>query len=190
MDDLRRPKRSVIARPASLEDYPKIVALQSKYGLETKSYNEWTHLWLNNPAYQGYKDRLPIGWVLEAEDKVIVGYLGNIPLYYEFGGQRLLASVAHAWVVDAHHRSYSLLLLEQYFSQTVVDLFLNATVGSAAAEAFSVFRSVPVPAGAWDRSAFWITNYRGFSANWLTVKGFTGNKLKLLSYPLSIGLFT
>lgn len=174
-------------REASFEDHPQIAALESKYGLEAKNYEEWKHLWSNNPAYKEYRKSLPIGWVLEGEDRTIVGYLGNIPLFYELGGQRLLASVARAWVTDARYRSYSLLLLEQYFSQKVVDLFLNATVGPLASESFAVFQSLPVPVGAWDRSAFWITNYQGFLEGWLASKAFA--LAKPLSYVLSVGLF-
>jgi hypothetical protein len=174
-------------REASFEDYPQIAALQSKYGLEAKSYEEWKDLWSNNPAYRQYQNNLPIGWVLEGENKTIEAYLGNIPLFYELEGQRLLASVAHAWVAEAQYRSYSLLLLERYFSQKGVDLFLNATVGSLASESFAVFKSLPVPAGAWDRSVFWITNYQGFLARWLAMKAFPC--AKALSYALSAGLF-
>jgi hypothetical protein len=174
-------------REASFEDYPQIVALEAKYGLEAKSYEEWKHLWFNNPAYREYQKGLPIGWVLEGEDRTIVGYLGNIPLFYELEGQRLLASVAHAWVTDVRYRSYSLLLLEQYFSQKLVDLFLNATVGPLASESFAVFQSLPAPVGAWDRSAFWITNYQGFLEGWLATKAFP--LAKPLSHLLSAGLF-
>jgi hypothetical protein len=113
---------------------------------------------------------LPIGWVLELHDKRVVGYLGNIPLFYELEGRRVLASVAHAWVVDAHYRPYSLALLDCYFSQKKIDLYLNATVGPAGFDSFNVFNSHRVPTGIWDRSAFWITNSHGFVAAWLADK--------------------
>jgi hypothetical protein len=174
-------------REASFEDYPRIAALQVEYGFPKKSFEEWKHLWINNPAYTQSQERLPIGWVLECGGKQIVGYLGNIPLFYEFEGRRLLASVAHAWVVDTCYRSYSLLLLDRYFSQKTVELFLNATVGPAASDSFAVFRSLPAPVGAWDRSAFWITNRQGFLAGWLAKKAFP--LAKPLSYGLSVGLF-
>ena len=175
-------KRPPAIRAASFGDYTHIAALQSKYGLEVKNNEEWQHLWLKNPAYTQQR-KLPIGWVLEDEHDNIVGYLGNIPLLYEFEGRRLLASAAHAWVVDENFRSYALLLAEQYFSQKDIDIFLNATVGPMAIDAFAIFHSLPVPVGSWDRSAFWITNYRGFVANWLAMK-----KVPLktpLSYALS-----
>ena len=166
----RASKRPPAIREASFEDHSQIAALQSKYSLEAKSYQAWKHLWLNNPAYIQHQNCIPIGWVLEDQDDNIVGYLGNIPLHYEFEGRRLLASAAHAWVVDAHYRSFALLLAERYFSQKVMDLFLNATVGPLATDAFAIFHSLPVPVGGWDRSDFWITNHRGFLANWLTMK--------------------
>jgi hypothetical protein len=124
--------------------------------------------------------------VLEGENKDILGYLGNVPLNYEFEGRTLLASAARAWVVEEHCRGYSLLLSERYFSQKTVDLFLNATVGPVASVAFCVYRSFQVPAGAWDRSAFWITNYQRFSENWLTMKALP--LAKPLSYLLSVGM--
>lgn len=175
--------RAVRLREASCQDYVAIATLQSKYNLQVKSFEEWKHLWCNNPAYS---EPFAIGWVLEADKQTIVGYLGNIPLFYELDGRTLLASVAHSWVAESEYRSYSPLLLEQYFSQRNVDLFLNATVGSLASQAFAAFRSLPIPVGAWDRSAFWITNYQGFSANWLVMRKFP--LVTSLSYVLGAGL--
>jgi hypothetical protein len=174
-------------REAVFEDYPRIAALQIANGLPTKPYEEWKHQWVNNPAYTQIQAKLPVGWVLESYNDEIVGSLGNIPLFYELDGQRLLASVAHAWVVDTRYRSYSLWLLHQYFSQKSVELFLNATVGPAANESFAVFESVPVPVGDWDHSAFSITHYQGFLASWLALKAVPC--AKLCSYILSIGPF-
>jgi hypothetical protein len=180
-------QRKVTVREASFHDYAQVAALQLKYGLQVKGYEEWKDLWLNNPAYKEHQNQLPMGWVLKSEKQEVLGYLGNIPLIYELDGRRLLASVAHAWVVEADYRSYSLLLLQRYFSQKVVDLFLNATVGPLAVEAFAVFESLPVPVGTWDQSAFWITNYHGFFANWLAVKNIP--LANPLSYVLGGGLF-
>lgn len=49
-------------REASLEDYERISALQVAHKRPTKRYEEWVHLWINNPAYRPYRDALPIGW--------------------------------------------------------------------------------------------------------------------------------
>lgn len=179
--------KSMKVRPAVFEDYPRIVALQAGYGLEYKAFDDWKRLWAENPAYIAHEHDLPIGWVLERDDKYIAGYLGNIPLFYELQNETILASVAHSWVVDSQYRSYALLLLEEYFSQAKVQLFLNATVGPAASDSFGIFQSLPVPAGKWDHSSFWISNYSGFLKGWLALKG--KRLAKPLVYAISAGLF-
>jgi len=174
-------------REARFEDYAQVAALASKFHLQTESYAGWTHLWINNPAYREIKDKFPTGWVLENSDGAISGYLGNIPLNYELDGKRLLAATTRSWVVDTDYRTYSPLLLGTYFQQPNVDLFLNTTVNSQAAPAYSIFAGVHVPVGAWDRTLFWITHHQGFAESFLRKKG--GTMAKPLSYPVSTGLF-
>jgi hypothetical protein len=169
-------------REVTFADYHQIVALQMAYKRPAKSYEEWEHLWAHNPAYWSVGRAWPKGWVVERQDSRIVGYLGNIPLFYELGGERLLTAVAHAWVVDADYRPYSLALLDLYFSQKNVDLFLNATVGPAGHDSFNVFHSPRVPIGDWGRSVFSITNRQGFLAAWLAEKAIP------MAKPLSFGL--
>lgn len=179
---LSKTVQTVTIREVGFEDHAQIAPLQIAYKRPAKSYEEWEHLWANNPAYLTVGGAWPKGWVVERQDGRIVGYLGNIPLFYELGGQRLLTAVAHAWVVDANYRPYSLALLDLYFSQKKVDLFLNATVGPAGHDSFSVFRSPRVPTGDWGRSAFWVTSRHGFLAAWLAEKAIPFSK------PLSFGL--
>jgi hypothetical protein len=181
---VNRPSAPLRIREATFDDYESVTSLASRYGLGTKRYEEWTHLWINNPVYKQMREHWPIGWVLEGQNNQILGSVGNIPLSYEFQGRRLIAASGCSWVVDSRYRSYSILLLERYFDQKNVDLYLNTTVNSQASEAFSVFNSPPVPVGAWDQSAYWITNYSGLAASWLAMKRFrwAGST----SYPLSV----
>jgi len=181
------PAKSLKLREARFEDYSDVIALESKFHLVSKSYEDWAHLWMNNPASRDTKDRFPIGWVLQNEDGAISGYLGNIPLNYQFEGTKLLAATTRSWVVDTAYRTHALLLLATYFRQTNVDLFLNTTVNSYAAQAYSAFQGVPVPVGAWDRSLFWITHYQGFTESFLRKRG--TSLAKPLSYPFSAGVF-
>lgn len=184
MSSLQKPPQ---LREARFEDYPRIAALVSKYGLLIEDYAGWAHLWTNNPAYRGIKDSFPIGWVLETSDGTISGYLGNVPANYEFEGKTLLSAATRAWVVDSACRTYSPLLLGTYFQQRNVDLFLSTTVNAQSAPAYSFFQGVRVPVGIWDRALFWITDYPGFTESFLRRKGW--NRPKVLSYPLSAGLF-
>jgi hypothetical protein len=186
-DRAHKATRSPEVREASFEDYPQIAALESKYDLEPQSYEEWKHLWVNNPLYRQLAKSWPLGWVLEDSNREIVGYIGNIPLAYEFEGKKLLAATGRAWVVDSRYRSYSILLMDYFFAQTNVDLYLNTTLNIKAAEGFRFFGPLPVPVGDWDRTSFWITNYAGFLASSLKAKKVPF--AKALSYPLSVPLF-
>jgi hypothetical protein len=177
---------SVRVREALFNDHEQISSLESRYALETRSYEEWSHLWTNNPLYRILEKDWPIGWVLENEDKRVVGYLGNIPLWYVLNGQQIVAAGTHAWVADLPYRSYSILLLDRYFHQKTAQLYLSTTVNSQAYKAYTAFNSPPVQAGAWDRSAFWITHSRGFALSLLSMKELPF--AKALSYPLSVAV--
>jgi hypothetical protein len=180
-------EKSLKLREVCFEDYAQVAALAAKFQLYTESYPGWKHLWTNNPAYREIKDKFPMGWVLENAEGAVCGYLGNIPLHYEFEGKTLLAATTRAWVVDTPYRLYSLWLLEAYFQQPNVDLFLSTTVNPQSALGFSFFQGVRVPVGDWDRTLFWITNYRGFTESFLRKK--LAAMAEPLSYPLSFGLF-
>jgi hypothetical protein len=173
-------------RDARFQDYKAIAALEGSQGLISKPFDEWRRLWAGNPSFEEIGPRWPIGWVLEIDDR-IVGCLSNIPLSYTFRGRKLLVAAGRGWAVEEEYRSYALLLMDQYFNQENVDLFLNTTVNGKAAEAFSTFGSLRVPVGDWQTAAFAVTEHRGFAESALRIKGiqFPG----LLSYPAGLGLF-
>ena len=174
------------ARQASFADYSQIADLEACYGLSPKSHDEWIHLWLNNPAYKHEQD-WPIGWVLENPDGKVVGYLGNIPLSYELNQERLLAATSRSWVVEGQYRSYATLLLDYFFSQKNVDLYLTTSLHAEGFAAYQFFEPCPVPAGRWDESSFWITQYRGFVSSSLSCKGLIW--ARPFVYPLSLSLY-
>jgi hypothetical protein len=173
-------------RQAVFSDYPQIVDLESRYGLGTRSYQEWSHLWLGNPAYRK-RPNWPIGWVIEDSNRRLVGSLGNIPLEYTFEGNPILANTGRGLVADPAYRSACLLLLDRLINHSTADLYLNNTVGVDAAASFQLFDCPRVPAGAWDRAAFWITCYGEFSERLL--RRFVGRAAKPLSYPVSAAAF-
>jgi len=179
-------KSAVRFRQARFEDHAQIADLQARYGMDTETYDAWIHVWADNPACQDFPD-WPIGWILENEDQQVVGYVGNLPRRYEFGGRKMLVASTRGLVVDTPYRSYSLPLLSHFFNQRQVDLFLDTTVGPGALKAHEIFRALRVPTGMWDQAFFWITNYEGFSASVLARKQIrSANGLCL---PLSGGLF-
>jgi hypothetical protein len=173
-------------REATFEDHAQVSALESRYGLQTKSFEEWRHLWLHNPVYRQVPE-WPIGWVCENDDDQIVGCIANIPLGYEFGQKTLVAATSRSFVVDTRYRCYAFLLLSHFFTQKNVDLFVNTTVNAKASLLQGLFQALRVPCGTWNRSAFWITDYRAFASSLLSRKEILS--VKTVSYPLSAGLF-
>jgi hypothetical protein len=174
-------------RAATFEDYGQIAALQIRNGLPARAYEDWRMLWTGNPVYQQRDGQWPIGWVLETKTAGIVGSIGNIPLAYQLRGRELLAATSCAWVVDVSYRSYSMLVMSCLMRQKDIDLFICTTVSSASEPSYrTAFQFSRVPVGTWDKSAFWITNHRGFSQSALTMKSIP--LAKVMSYPVSAAL--
>jgi hypothetical protein len=172
-------------REATFDDYEQIIALESSRRLRYRSCEDWRHLWLENPLYQRLGADWPIGWVLEDQDRRIVGTIGNVPVPYVFRGRNLIVAAGRAWAVDDRYRTFALMLMDQYFGQSSVDLFLNTTVNDQAAEAFGVFGSSPVPAGDWRSASYWITGYPGFARTALAMKRLP----PVLRYPAALSLY-
>src|SRR6266496_1078510 len=113
----RKVRRGPRLRQASFKDHQQIAGLESRYGLVSKNYDEWSHLWLGNPVYKEVQPDWSIGWVLEDHDHRIVGTMGNIPLLYEFEGKKILAASGRHWVAEPSYRSASLILLDMVVNQ-------------------------------------------------------------------------
>ncbi len=176
----------VILREAKYENFKEIMELEARYGLQTKEYADWLHLWKENPVIENNKS-FQIGWVLENTDGKIVGYLGSIPLGYEFSGQKFIAVATTSFVVDKDYRNSSLLLMNAFFKQKDADLFLNTTANYEGEKVFLAFKAKRIPSPSLDIAFFWITNYRGF------IDGlFRKNKIPLgylVKYPLSLAMW-
>lgn len=179
-------RQAVRIRELSLQDYPQVSVLEAKYGLGLRTYEEWSHVWLNNPAYKQLCNSWPIGWVLENEDNQIVGSHANIPLLYQFRGQRLIVAQGRGLVVDIPYRGYSLWPLMAFWDQKSAALCLDTSAGLQADQDNRALGALRVPAGAWDRNVFWVTNYRGCVSMRLRRK--THAKLSFLVRPISLPL--
>lgn len=175
-------------REASFGDFEDISILKNRYGMGTKNYKEWEHLWKNNPVTRGMGKHLPIGWVLENEENRIVGYLGNLPVAYEFKGEKIIAVVAISWVVDEAYRNYSILLVTNCFlAQDNVRLFLNTTAGYTSGKIFSALKAQRIPISSYDTALFWIVNYRKFISSLFLKKRFPLRQI--ISPPVAFGMW-
>jgi hypothetical protein len=164
------PRKPLNLRVARFEDYPRIEKLESEHSLVTLSTRAWRHIWMDNPLLARLGDSWPVGWVLE-DDGRIVGSLSNVPTAYVYRGRKLLAATGRAWVVAPDYRGVALWLMDEYFQQPDIDIFLNNTVNTLAVDAFTSLGSLRVPLGDWASAAYWVTNYRGFAAAALRIKG-------------------
>lgn len=173
-------------REATYNDFEGIRILQKRYDLPTKNYEEQLHLWKNNPAFTDVKKSWPIGWVIENEDKQIVGYFGNIPMAYEFKGKRLIAAAATSIVVDTKYRNYSISLARNYFVQRSADLFLGTSTNYEAGKVFSAFKVPKIPADSYDIFLFWIINYQRFISSIFNKKALPLGCI--FKYPLSLAM--
>jgi 3-oxoacyl-(acyl-carrier-protein) synthase len=174
---------SVEIREASLAEYEKIAALIYRNGLDTKTREEWEHLWIHNPVYKRVQD-WPIGWVVQ-DGAEIVGFLGNIPVSYHFRGREILASSLHAFSLDISHRGHGLVLLNRLLeSPPEVEYFVGTTANASSSKVLDRLGIGRVPVGDWENSAFWITNYDGFVTSVAVKKGWSES----LAGPASMAL--
>jgi hypothetical protein len=155
------PRVSPNLRIARFEDFRQIQRLEQAHDMETQPETDWLSLWINNPLWPRLGKNWPIGWVLEDAEKNIVGSVVNIPSLYRFKGRDLICANGRAWVCAAEFRGFAVWLMDEYFNQSNVDLFLNTTVGSNAKETIASY-STPVPVGDWQSIAYWVTKHRGF----------------------------
>lgn len=171
-------------RQALIEDYNQITDLLIRYGFTTKTHDEWTALWRNNPVCKQWGGRWPIGWVLETAGGEIVGWIGNIPSAYKFRGRQLIAATGWNWVVHAPYQlGYGMLLLNQLLRQRQVDLFISNSLSPVCETFIRHLGFSRVPIGDWDKSAFWIANHRGFMPIALKMKSVPLGTV--IGYPVS-----
>jgi len=79
------------------------------------------------------------------------------------------------------------LLLNCLTRQKDVDLLVSTTVSSSSEPALKLFEWCRTPVGTWDKSVFWITNYRWFAKTVLSLKSVPF--ARVISYPVSAALF-
>ena len=136
------------------------------------SVDNWHRLWRNSPAIRSAKSYLPMGWVLEADNK-IVGYLGSIPLLYHFGDQPLLAAAASGFVVENAYKTFSKDLVAAFYGQPNIDLFLSTTLPSLGRFA-NAFQVETLPQQNYSTVLFWVLDARHFADAVVWHLGVTG----------------
>lgn len=156
------PAPKAVLRDASFADFEGVMALRRNSGWSTDSLENWHRVWKHNPALQRIQPDPPIGWVLEAEGR-IVGYLGNIPLMYRYGEKYLAAATGSGLAVDPLYRALSVSLVAAFYRQKNLDLYLTTTAVEAVGKIARAFKSLPLPQSEYDSMLFWVLQPQSFA---------------------------
>jgi hypothetical protein len=149
------PPGPINLREAVFSDFAAVVALKKSWGLFPDSLENWERLWRHNPVLSETLSKRPIGWVLEADGK-IVGYLGNISQIYRYGDRTLKAVTASGFVVEPAYRGVSISLISAFYRQAGVDLYLNTTAIEVVGKINRAFKAASLPQPDYDAVLFWV----------------------------------
>lgn len=179
--------KPVTVREARFSDFESVRSLNSRLGQGPDSLANWQRLWLENPALTDDQERRPIGWVIEASQEV-VGFLGSVPLQYEFRGSALRVAATCRFAVDPAYRAFSHLLVVSFLRQQNVDLFLNTTATVAAGKIMTALKASPLPQPDYGTVLFWVLHPNPFAEEVLKKVGIRAPFVKAGSALASLAL--
>jgi len=142
-------------REALFSDFSAVTALQRSCCLAPHSFENWERLWRRNPALGRLQFERPMGWVLEADGR-LVGYLGNISLLYHYGDRALTTVTGCGFAVEPAYRAMSFCLVAAFYRQRSVDLYLATTAGEAVGKMARAFKSDPLPQPDFKTVLLWV----------------------------------
>jgi hypothetical protein len=142
-------------REAHFSDYQAITNLKQRWGLTPDPLENWEHLWKHNPALKHMQTSGAIGWVVEAEGR-IVGYLASISSLYHYEGKALTAVVGSGFVAEPAYRAHTVRLMAAFYAQKPVDLYISTTAVEATGKIACAFGCVPMPQPDYETVIFWV----------------------------------
>lgn len=142
-------------REAQFSDYEGITDLKRRWGLVPDPLENWEHLWRRNPALKHLPAKRAIGWVVEAEGR-IVGYLGSISSTYRFGDKTLTAVIGSGFVAEPAYRAHTVRLMGAFYAQKAVDLYISTTAVEATGKIACAFGCEPMPQKDYETVMFWV----------------------------------
>ena len=142
-------------REAKFTDYAAITDLKRRWGLTPDPLENWEHLWRHNPALKQMQTNRAIGWVVEAEGR-IVGYLASISSLYRFGDRTLTAVVGSGFVAEPAYRAHTVRLMGAFYAQKPVDLYISTTAVEATGKIACAFGCEPMPREDYATVMFWV----------------------------------
>jgi hypothetical protein len=149
-------------RQARFSDFDEVMELREMAGWSGDTRENWDRLWRRNPAFAHLESEPCMGWVLEAQGRV-VAYLGNIPLIYHYGERTLIASTGSGLVAEPAYRAMTVSLNAAFYAQKGVDLFLSTTAIEAVGKIARAFKCLPLPQPEYDSMLFWVLQPEPFA---------------------------
>lgn len=126
--------------PLSVADYDALVRYLVSFPGETRDSAFWRDRfrlwWEANPAFSEGMER---GWILK-EDGAIVGFIGNIPSYFQWGGEKKIIYNTTTWRVSPSYRNHSLRLLFKQLEYGRGSLLFLTTAGKVVRKISQTFR--------------------------------------------------
>jgi len=179
------PAAASRVRPATFDDGEAIGRLHERNGLGQLDATAWRKSYETHPFPQEFPE-FPLGWVLETENGAIAGSLGNVPMLYDLGGRKLRAAIASAWAVDAEYRGKSLHLLNSFYKQKGVELWLNGSANPATSQVLTAIKMPRMPIPDYAVPCFWAVRPRAFAKAALERRSTPA--AALLAYPAGLAL--
>ena len=164
-------------RGAKFEDFEKIKELCVRNNLKVNKINK--EVWLNFPKSNEFEN-VPIGWVLENNEKNIVGVILNLYMNYILNDKTYKAAVVSTWAVDGNYRNESMNLIFKWIYQKNVDLLVDNRRSKRSSKILKSFKFKNVPTKDYEKTLYWVLCYRGF------VKSAIKKKLKIHVGPLCV----
>ena len=170
------PTQVCTLREANFEDCETATELIRTLGLiipegQDEIRHHWRRFWIDNPALNVNGPNLAKGWLLENNGRT-VGFFGNIPLLYDYGGQPIIVANASQWGVEKEFRNETQRLADSYFKQKNADLLLVTTGIKPTGRIFEHYGGLAVPQPNYDQILYWVLNAQGFMKAGLMQKGF------------------
>ena len=162
-------------RDAEYEDCETATDLLRELGLVIPGGRDdirhhWRRFWIDNPALGVGEANPSRGWLLE-DNGEMVGFFGNIPLLYDYGGRPVIVAGASMWGVRKKYRTETSRLADAYFNQDNADLLLVTTGIKQTGRIFERHGGKPVPQPGYDQVLYWMLNARRFLQAGLMKKG-------------------
>ena len=175
-------------REIQIEDYIQIKELHKKYNLRILNKDEWIKFWIENPCLSASDNSFPLGWVLEDNKKRIVGSLGNIPKEYYYKNKKFVIACSHAWIAEDKYRLEAFSLLNSFFSQKNIDIFMVTSANNISAKIFTRYNAKKIPLQNYQNSMFVILDLEKLIYSFLKYKRLPFEKMfgKLVFYLASI----